>query len=66
VADAVIEAFFHEMIAWETSLIVGLDEDVEVNVLALNVGIDPYGPALSLPGLGRLGRTRRPSAGSRR
>jgi len=41
-------------------LIVGLDEGVEVNVLALNVGVDPSGPAISLPGLGRLGRSKRP------
>lgn len=41
-------------------LIVGLDEGLEVNVLALNVGLDPAGPALSLPGVGRVGRSRRP------
>lgn len=30
-------------------------EGVELNLLGLVVGIDPHGPALKLPGLGRLG-----------
>ena len=41
-------------------LLVGLEEGVEFNVLALNVGLDPRGLAINLPGIGRLGRARRP------
>jgi hypothetical protein len=41
-------------------ILVGLDEGVEVNVLALNVGVDPRGLAVNLPGIGRLGMARRP------
>jgi hypothetical protein len=33
---------------------VGPDEGLEVNLLGLVVGIDPHGPALKLPGLGRV------------
>jgi hypothetical protein len=41
-------------------LLVGPHEGVEINVLALTVGLDPLGLALNLPGLGRVGRARRP------
>ena len=35
---------------------VGRDEGLEVNVLGLSLGIDPLGPAIKLPGIGRIGR----------
>jgi len=41
-------------------LLVGPHEGVEINVLALNIGLDPLGLALNLPGIGRIGRARRP------
>ena len=41
-------------------LLVGPHEGVEINVLSLTVGLDPLGLALNLPGLGRIGRARRP------
>jgi hypothetical protein len=41
-------------------LLVGPQEGVEINVLALTVGLDPLGLAINLPGIGRIGRTRRP------
>lgn len=41
-------------------LALGQEEGVELNVLALNVGFDPLGLALHLPGIGRLGKSRRP------
>ena len=41
-------------------LLVGPQEGVEINVLALTVGFDPLGLAITLPGIGRIGRTRRP------
>lgn len=41
-------------------LLVGLHEGLEINILGLNVGVDPFGPSISLPGLGRIGRARRP------
>lgn len=34
---------------------VGLKEGVELNLLGLVVGVDPFGLAIKLPGLGRLG-----------
>jgi hypothetical protein len=47
-------------IAGMLGLLVGPHEGVEINVLALNIGLDPLGLALNLPGIGRIGRTRRP------
>ena len=41
-------------------LLVGPQEGVEINVLALTVGFDPLGLAINLPGIGRIGRARRP------
>ena len=41
-------------------LLVGPHEGLEINILGLTVGLDPLGLALNLPGLGRLGRARRP------
>ena len=41
-------------------LLVGLQEGVEINVLALTVGLDPLGLAINLPGIGRIGRAKRP------
>jgi Protein of unknown function (DUF3750) len=41
-------------------LLVGPQEGVEINVLALTVGLDPLGLAINLPGIGRIGRSRRP------
>jgi hypothetical protein len=41
-------------------LLVGPYEGVEINVLALTVGLDPLGLAIHLPGVGRIGRARRP------
>jgi hypothetical protein len=40
-------------------LLVGPQEGVEINVLALTVGLDPLGLAINLPGIGRIGRARR-------
>ncbi len=34
---------------------VAAEEGLEINVLGLNFGIDPQGPALRLPGIGKLG-----------
>ncbi len=36
-------------------LSVGVAEGLELNLLGLTLGIDPLGPALKLPGIGRLG-----------
>ena len=36
-------------------VLVGVEEGLEVNVLGLAFGVDPLGPALRLPGIGRLG-----------
>ena len=41
-------------------LLVGPQEGVEINILALTVGLDPLGLAINLPGIGRIGRARRP------
>lgn len=35
--------------------LIGFREGVEVNLLGLTFGLDPFGPALKLPGLGRVG-----------
>ncbi len=40
-------------------VLVGRREGLEVNVLSLTIGIDPFAPALKLPGLGRIGPARR-------
>ncbi len=37
-------------------VLVAVEEGVEVNLLGLIFGIDPLGPALKLPGFGRVGR----------
>ena len=36
-------------------VLVGLEEGVELNLLGLTLGFDPLGPALKLPGIGRVG-----------
>jgi hypothetical protein len=41
-------------------LLVGPQEGLEINVLALTIGLDPLGLAINLPGIGRIGRSRRP------
>ena len=41
-------------------LLVGPQEGLEINVLALTVGLDPLGLAINLPGIGRIGRARCP------
>lgn len=51
---------FQCSLAGLVGLVVGLEEGIEVNVLALNVGLDLRGLAINLPGIGRLGRARRP------
>jgi hypothetical protein len=49
---------------WQLSLAgllgvaVGLEEGLELNVLGLNVGVDPGELALRLPGFGRVGPVR--------
>jgi len=37
-------------------VLVGWKEGIEIQILALTIGIDPLGLAISLPGIGRLGR----------
>ncbi len=41
-------------------VLVGCREGIELNILALNVGIDPRGLAIQLPGIGRIGRSVNP------
>jgi hypothetical protein len=41
-------------------VLVGPHEGMEINILALTVGLDPLGLAINLPGIGRIGRARRP------
>ena len=36
-------------------VMIGVDEGVELNLLGLVFGIDPLGPAIKLPGIGRIG-----------
>ncbi|MHA1108802.1 MAG: DUF3750 domain-containing protein [Alphaproteobacteria bacterium] len=36
-------------------VLLALEEGIEINVLGLSFGVDPTGPALRLPGIGRLG-----------
>ena len=36
-------------------VIIGVEEGVELNLLGLVFGIDPLGPAIKLPGIGRIG-----------
>lgn len=36
-------------------MMVGLEEGIELNILTLNLGIDPLGLAIKLPGIGRMG-----------
>ncbi len=38
-------------------VLAGWREGIEFNILALNVGIDPRGLAIQLPGIGRIGRS---------
>ena len=38
-------------------LMVGREEGVELNILGLIFGIDPLGPAIKLPMVGRIGGT---------
>ncbi|WP_256868097.1 DUF3750 domain-containing protein [Candidatus Entotheonella palauensis] len=41
-------------------VLAGWREGIELNILALNVGIDPRGLAIQLPGIGRIGRSVNP------
>jgi hypothetical protein len=41
-------------------LLVGPHEGVELNLLALTIGLDPVGLAINLPGIGRIGKARQP------
>ena len=36
-------------------VMIGVEEGIELNVLGLVFGIDPLGPAIKLPGIGRIG-----------
>ena len=36
-------------------VILGLEEGIEINLLGLVFGVDPLGPAIKLPGIGRIG-----------
>jgi len=36
-------------------MMIGLEEGIEFNILTLNLGIDPLGLAIKLPGIGRVG-----------
>ena len=36
-------------------VIVGVEEGIEINLLGLVFGVDPLGPAIKLPGVGRIG-----------
>ena len=36
-------------------VMLGVEEGVEINLLGLVFGIDPLGPAVKLPGIGRIG-----------
>jgi hypothetical protein len=37
-------------------VLAGVEEGVELNLLGLTFGLDPFDPALKLPGVGRIGR----------
>ena len=39
-------------------VLLAVDEGFELNILGLNIGIDPAVPALKLPAIGRLGLDR--------
>lgn len=41
-------------------VLAGWREGIELNILALNVGVDPRGLAIQLPGIGRVGRSVNP------
>jgi hypothetical protein len=41
-------------------VLAGWREGIEFNILGLNVGVDPRGLAIQLPGIGRLGRSLTP------
>ena len=41
-------------------VLAGWREGIELNILALNMGIDPFGLAIQLPGIGRIGRAVHP------
>jgi hypothetical protein len=47
-------------VAGMLGFLVGPQEGLEINVLALTIGLDPLGLAINLPGIGRIGRARRP------
>ena len=36
-------------------VLAGVEEGIELNILGLVFGIDPLGPAIKLPGIGRIG-----------
>ena len=36
-------------------MIVGIEEGIEINLLGLVFGVDPLGPSIKLPGIGRIG-----------
>ena len=38
-----------------TGVLVGVEEGIELNLLGLVFGVDPLGPAIKLPGIGRIG-----------
>jgi hypothetical protein len=41
-------------------VLAGWREGIELNILALNMGVDPRGIAIQLPGIGRIGRSVNP------
>ena len=47
---------FQVSIAGAFGVLAGWRDGVEFNILALNIGIDPLGLAIQLPGIGRIGR----------
>jgi hypothetical protein len=47
---------FQVSLAGAFGVLAGWREGVELNILALTVGIDPLGLAIQLPGIGRIGR----------
>ncbi len=46
---------FQVSLAGALGMLVALEEGVELNLLGFSLGVDPLGPALLLPGVGRLG-----------
>ena len=41
-------------------IITAFKEGIELNLLGLSIGVDPFGLAVKLPGVGRLGKSRTP------